>query len=88
MQRVRMLQIGLKLAKIALLAIDGADQIKKDPEVAPHVLEMLPETRLRAPEPSEIVTRQNPTVLRSHERLARDVAQKAITTKPVMLVML
>ena len=88
MQELRMLQIGLKLAKITLLAIYGVDQTKRDPEMAPHMPEMLPEMRVRALEPSEVVTRRNPTVLRSHEHPVRDVAQKATTAEPVMLVMM
>ena len=83
-----MLQICLKLAKIALLAISGVDQTKIDLRVALPAPGTPPATRLRTQELSEVVTRRNPMVLRSHEHPARDVAQKATTAEPVMLVMM
>ena len=83
-----MLPNDLKLAKIALLEIHGADQTRKGLEVAPHAPEIHLDTRPCALGPSEVVTRRNLMILRSHERPARDVAQKATTAEPVMLVMM
>ena len=54
MQELRMLQNGLKLAKIALLAMHGADQTKMGLEVAPHAPKKLPGTRPRALDPLEV----------------------------------
>ena len=86
-QGVRMLQIGLKLAKIALLAISGADQTKIDLRMVPPAPGMPPKTRPRAQEHSVVVTRRNLTILSCHVPPALDVALMTTIEEPTILVM-